>query len=293
VQLFYYLIRLNYKQILMKLKTLLLFAAVSTYFYSGSCGKDTPPPPSDPCAGVTITVQGSKVDASVGSSNGSITITAPVGAGVTYSLNGAAAVSTTTFSNLAVGNYSITAKNANGCSGTGTFAIVTDACVGKNIIVTAPTIVSFTPCASTPDGSLTISATGSTGFTYNVNGGTFQGSPTFNALNAGNYVIGAKDADGCFKTANVTVGNKPAGPLFTAVKALIQTNCVSCHNAGNPNGGVNFNIDCNIVSQWDRIKARAVDGNPSFMPPPPTSQLSAADKAKITNWINAGHNFTD
>jgi hypothetical protein len=56
-------------------------------------------------------------------------------------------------------------------------------------------------------------------------------------------------------------------------------------------GGINFTVDCNIVLNKDRIKARAIDGNPSIMPP--TGALPQADKDKITNWINAGGRFTD
>jgi hypothetical protein len=56
---------------------------------------------------------------------------------------------------------------------------------------------------------------------------------------------------------------------------------------------LDFTLDCTIVGSWDRIKARAVDANPSQMPPPPSAALNAADKLKITDWINAGHRFVD
>ena len=49
------------------------------------------------------------------------------------------------------------------------------------------------------------------------------------------------------------------GPLFTAVKTLMQANCQSCHNSGNMNGGKDWTVDCNIVANKNRIKARAVD----------------------------------
>lgn len=42
-----------------------------------------------------------------------------------------------------------------------------------------------------------------------------------------------------------------------------------------------------ILSSWDRIKARAVDGNPSFMPRAQNSPLSTVNKQKITDWVNA------
>ena len=56
-------------------------------------------------------------------------------------------------------------------------------------------------------------------------------------------------------------------------------------------GSKNFDTDDNIVNSWDRIRARAVDGNPSFMPQ--GGQLTTVDKNKILDWINAGHRISD
>jgi hypothetical protein len=274
----------------MKNKTLLFLGIISLCFIGMQCKKGSSTP-TDPCAGVTVTVQATVSDATGAGGNGSIVVTTPVGSGVTYSLNGAAAVSNATFSSLATGVYTITAKTSSGCSGSAQFTVNTDACAGKTITVSTPTIVGATPCSASPTGSVTVSATGSTGFTYNLGTGAFQASPTFNGLNAGTYTVGAKDVDGCIKTSSVTVSNVAAGPLFTAVKGVIQANCVSCHSGGSPSGGVSLATDCDIVNRWDRIKARAVDGTPSFMPQ--GGPMPIAERNKITNWVNAGHRYTD
>lgn len=274
----------------MKIKILHLLLTFGAFALFTKCDKKGDPPPADPCAGVTINVLGTKVDATSGS-NGSITITSPLGSGFTFSLNGAAAVSNPIFSGLAPGTYTITARNASNCTGSAQFIINSDACAGKTIVVSTPTIINFTPCSTTADGSVTVAATGSTGFTFNIGGGTFQSSATFNNLAAGNYVVGARDVDGCVKTANVTVGNRPAGPLFTAVRGVIQANCVSCHGATSPSGGVSLATDCDIVNRWDRINARAVNGTPSFMPT--SGAMPISERNKITAWINAGRRFTD
>lgn len=79
------------------------------------------------------------------------------------------------------------------------------------------------------------------------------------------------------------------GPLFTAVKALMQANCQSCHNGSNANGGKDWTVDCNIVANKSRIKARAVDEGTM----PPTGPLPQTEKDKITAWINAGGRLTD
>lgn len=89
--------------------------------------------------------------------------------------------------------------------------------------------------------------------------------------------------------ASIVTGQ--AGPLYTAVKSMMASNCSSCHTGNNGTGGKDLTTDCNIVSSKDRIKARGVDGSPSFMPQ--GSQLSASDKKKITDWVNAGGRFSD
>lgn len=162
-----------------------------------------------------------------------------------------------------------------------------NSCATKTIVVTAST----TNAAGCSGGSITASATGSTGFTYNIDGGAFQSSGTFSNVTAGEHTIIAKDGEGCTKSASVTVTASASGSLFAAVKAVIIANCNSCHTGAAAQGGQNFGSDCNIVNAAARIKARAVDGNPSFMPQ--GGQLNATDKQKITNWVNAGGKYSD
>lgn len=92
-------------------------------------------------------------------------------------------------------------------------------------------------------------------------------------------------------------GGTQAGPLFTAVKTVVQDNCAlsGCHAGANPQSGINFNNDATIVAQSARIKVRAVDevGTPNQMPQPPRQALSAADQKKITDWIGAGGKISD
>ena len=79
------------------------------------------------------------------------------------------------------------------------------------------------------------------------------------------------------------------GPLFTAVKSLMQANCQSCHNNSIANGGMNWEVDCNIVANKSRIKVRAVDQGTM----PPTGALPQSEKDKIAAWIDAGGRITD
>ncbi|MBK8142114.1 MAG: hypothetical protein IPK57_14825 [Chitinophagaceae bacterium] len=126
---------------------------------------------------------------------------------------------------------------------------------------------------------------------YQLNSGAYQASPGFTNLAPGNYVITVKNQNGCTDTAQITILNY--GPKYALVKQIINGYCGPCHLNGAVNGSKNFDTDASIVSSWDRIKARAVDGNPSFMPIAPNSPLTNVDKQKITDWVNAGHRQSD
>ncbi len=91
----------------------------------------------NPCAGITVLVSTTVVQPASGQSNGSITATATGGTGFTYSLNNGTFQTSGTFSGLATGNYTITAKNNNGCTGLATVALgSTNPCAGITVTVT-------------------------------------------------------------------------------------------------------------------------------------------------------------
>lgn len=251
----------------------------------------------NPCAGVTIIVSLTKTDPTTGQSNGSITATATGATGITYSLNGGNYQASGTFSGLAAGNYTVTARSSAGCLGSAqTTLVAVSPCASVNILLTT-VIVNNTPCITPAVGKITVTATGSTGFTYNINGGTYQTSNVFSALTAGNYTIGVKDANGCTKTATATIANATSGPLFAQMRTLISTRCngSGCHMNGANASGYNFDNDCSIVSKWSQINHTCVLYTSGWvkMPKNPQPLLTAAEKLQITNWINAGHRYTD
>ncbi len=238
------------------------------------------------CPAITLTTTPTNT-AGPTATNGSIVAVAAGGATPhTFSKDGGSTFqSTGTFNNLAVGTYAVVAKDVNGCLSASVNTVIAATCP----VITAGTATTNTIKCEGNTGSITISASGSTGFMYNLNGGSFQSSNIFSALAVGNYTYGVRDLNSCLQTGNATVSQAPAGPLFIAVKAVLATNCAvpGCHSLPSPQNGLDFADDCTIVGQGLRIKARAVDANPSQMPPtgPP---LSATDKQKIIDWINAG-----
>lgn len=262
---------------------------ISILYYSCSKGGGSTNTPTDPCAGITVAISGTVTNATSGQNNGSITAGATGGTGFTFSLNNGTFQTSGNFTNLAPGNYSITAKNSSGCTGSKTFSVVAEnSCTGVIINVNG-TATNGVPCGGA-GGSITVAASGGTGFTYSLNNGAFQASNQFTNLAVGTYTVSAKTADGCSNSATVKVDPVVAGTLFSAVKSIIQTNCVSCHNNTVQNGGMNWAVDCNIVTNKARIKVRAVDnaGTATQMPQPPNPALSASDQQKIVDWINAG-----
>jgi len=138
-------------------------------------------------------------------------------------------------------------------------------------------------------GTITVTSPIGSGYTYSIGGGVFQGSTNFFTLSAGNYTLVAKNAEGC--NGKVAISINGYGTKFFAVRTLVNGYCGPCHLNGSASGGKNFDSDDSILSSWDRIKVRTVDGNPTYMPE--GGQLTAIDKQKIVDWVNAGHKITD
>jgi hypothetical protein len=268
------------------LSAMFLFATCIIF----SCKKDTVAPPADPCIGVVVSINASQTAPTTGQSNGSITVTATPNGTYTYSINSGAYQSSNIFNNLATGTYTIKAKNADGCESAVSTVNLSSSnpCNGINITLT-PVTTFADVCPTANNGSITLTASGSNGFTYSKDGGTtFQASNVFSNLAAGNYPVIVKDVNGCTKSQSVTVSANPGGVKFNLVRNLMIAKCGSCHFNGGSNGGVNFDDKCNIVNQWDRINFRCVVQG--TMPPTP---LSTSEKQTITDWVNAGHRYID
>jgi uncharacterized membrane protein len=159
-------------------------------------------------------------------------------------------------------------------------------CAGVTIVTVATKTFTIT---GQQLGTITVTSPIGSEYTYSINGTTFQPSVNFFNLSAGNYVVTTKSTAGCTDTAQLTITGY--GAKFYAVRTLVNSYCGPCHLNGTVNGSKNFDDDNSIVNSWDRIKIRAVDGNPSFMPQ--GGQLTTIDKQKIVDWINAGHRITD
>lgn len=138
------------------------------------------------------------------SNNGTITITASGGAGaLQYSINnGVTFVATGTFTNLIAGVYKIVVKDVNNCRAS-TVVTLTEP---PPLIIRADK--AETECGMA-NGSLDINPeNGVPPFQYSIDGGvTFQSSPWFPGLAAGNYTVVVTDATGCSSTRSYVIGS--------------------------------------------------------------------------------------
>ena len=165
---------------------------------------------------------------------------------------------------------------------------VPDPCSGVNYTILYSKTESI---GSANNGTITIAEPRGDTISYKLNNGSYQSSWYFTNLAPGDYVVTIKNQHGCTDTANLKI--LTYGSKYYAVKEVIIGYCGPCHRDGGNSGGKNFDTDQNIISSWDRIKARAVDNIPTAMPEAPNAPLTIVDKQKILDWVNAGHRQSD
>jgi gliding motility-associated-like protein len=142
-----------------------------------------------------------------GASTGAATLTVNGGTSpYTYAWTGPSSFTATTanISSRPAGTYNVTVTDQNNCTAT------------ASAVITQPTAISVTAantnvsCNGGSNGTLTVTATGGTpGYTYSINGTTFQASNSFTGLAAGSYTITVKDANNC-TSSTIKVITQPA-----------------------------------------------------------------------------------
>ena len=161
-----------------------------------------------------------------GDSNGVITVFAIGGlAPLTYLWSNAA--TTSTISNLKIGNYTVTVSDAGACTATQSYTLT------QPTFLTAPVITQASFCGQA-NGQATVNPSGGVGphtFLWS-NGQTTQ---TIINLTAGTYAITVTDFNGCTRRRNaaVTLANGPVITLVNQVEVL-------CH--GDTSGSINISV---------------------------------------------------
>ncbi len=154
---------------------------------------------------------------------GSVTVSAPIGANLEFSIGGVYQ-SSATFTGLTPGNYAITARNtATGCISAATSVTI-------NVIPTEPApVASVTtqPNCTVTTGTITVTAPAGANYEYSV-GAAYQAGALFTGLTAGStYNVTVKNlTTGCISVAvPLTVDPLPAIPAAPVVSTPSQPDC--------------------------------------------------------------------
>src|SRR5206468_3534691 len=147
------------------------------------------------------------VDATWTGATGSITVTAPVGAQYTYSIDGINFQASTVFNNVTPNTYTLTVKDAGGCSSSASFTVNPAPAAPP-----APTATTVDATCTVATGSIAVTAPAGAQYTYSIDGINFQASTVFNNVTPNTYTLTVKDAGGCSSSASFTVNPAPAAP---------------------------------------------------------------------------------
>lgn len=159
-------------------------------------------------------------------SNGTVTVTSPVGPSYEYSLDGINWQTSTQFTLPVGGSYKIRSR-----------VVGTTCTASKNISVigvplSASVQTKIIPCPGPPSATISITPShGTAPYSYSLNGSAFQASNVFSNLQDGSYVVLVKDAGGCSFSQNVYVS--------TANSASASVTNTVCGNA--PTGTITVN----------------------------------------------------
>lgn len=151
---------------------------------------------------------------------GSITVTAPVGASYTYSIDGVNFQSSPVFNNIAPGNYTITVDDGSACNGT-ISASVADAPETP----AAPVFTVVQPTCAIPSGEITITSPVGAEYAYSIDGTNFQTTTTFTGLTPGDYTVTVRNTASCSATSTVNIATPPSAPAAPTVNSPV-TYCV-------------------------------------------------------------------
>ncbi len=159
-----------------------------------------------------------------GASTGSVTIQEAGGTGpFEYKIDGGVFDSSPTINGLAAGNYTARVKDAKGCIATVVPDIeITQPATAVSGIISAQTNIS---CNGSTDGSVTIDGSNGTApYSYNIDGGGFVGSGTFNGLSVGLYTLKVMDDNGCI-SPDVVVDITQPDILTGSITAHTDISC--------------------------------------------------------------------
>ncbi|MFB6307330.1 MAG: M43 family zinc metalloprotease, partial [Flavobacteriales bacterium] len=156
-----------------------------------------------------------------GNGNGQVEVTGVTGgtSPYTYSFEGGAFDTTTTYSNLSSGTYTMTVKDDNGCTYSDSSIIVDNE--------PGPTAMSYSITDETcnnSDGAVDITGVtgGTSPYQYSFDGSGYSSTTSYTGLSSGTYAVSVKDSNGCEFFDSVSVGTI-AGPSDMSFSVADET----------------------------------------------------------------------
>ncbi len=154
---------------------------------------------------------------------GTVTVTAPLGTGFTYSIDGTNYQTSPVFAGVAAGPVSVYVENATGCASLPT-ALNVDAAPGAPAAPTAS--VTTEPTCALNTGTVTVTAPLGTGFTYSIDGTNYQTSPVFAGVAAGPVSVYVENATGCASLPTaLNVDAAPGAPAAPTASVTTEPTC--------------------------------------------------------------------
>ncbi len=189
------------------------------------------------CPTINVNTANVNNNTSCAAPNGSFTVNATGGA-TPYEYNiGNGFQTSNSFTGLSGGNYTITVRDANSCTGTASVTISTNA---NNPTLAVGTPTPNTACAAPFNGAVTVTLSGGTApYNFTITGpngfnqsgqAPIAGPLPLTGLEPGTYNGNVTDANGCTATASVTINQNAANITVTQNTVTPNTAC------GTPNG---------------------------------------------------------
>lgn len=160
-------------------------------------------------------------------------------------------------------------------------------CTFVPVIATSST--ASNPCLAT--GFIEITSPINADYLYKVDEGSFQTSTLFENISLGKHTVYVKDSNGCEASKEVSIDTIASGTKFAEVATILKIRCSLCHSGLNPQAGLDFTRNCDILTNWNRIQARVIEGDPT--PMPPTGLIPLEERNKIIEWITSGHTYEE
>ncbi|MBI4947365.1 MAG: hypothetical protein HY840_13315, partial [Bacteroidetes bacterium] len=171
----------------------------------------------------TLAATSTKNDGCNNANNGTATAS-PTGGTPPYTYAWTGGQTTATATGLAPGAYTCTVTAGVGCTRTTTVSIV-----NPTVVVASVSSSTNVTCNGGSNGSATATGSGGTGaISYSWNTTPVQNTAIATGLTAGNYITTVTDANGCAKTASVTI-TQPA----VVVASVSSSTNVTCNGGSN------------------------------------------------------------